>query len=135
MRPRFSSKPTETSWPSGEEAEATLNCSNPRAPTPIGTARNRSLCRRPPADSLGRPLRRGGRKTIGDTGLRPPCAGSWDDQLREFAELPSGGDNSYPGIVEISPSRAIVSWYSSHEKDASGKVMTAIYLADLETAE
>jgi len=77
----------------------------------------------------------GGRKTIGDTGPKTSLCWLVDDQLREFAELPSGGDNSYPGFVEISPSRAIVSWYSSHEKDASGKVMTAIYLADLETAK
>jgi hypothetical protein len=54
-----------------------------------------------------------------------------DNQLHEFAELPSGGDNSYPGFVELSPSRALVSYYSSHEKDTSGKAMTAIYLADL----
>ena len=55
-----------------------------------------------------------------------------DDELHEFAELPSGGDNSYPGFVELSPRRAIVSWYSSHEKDADGKTITAIYMADLE---
>jgi hypothetical protein len=28
-----------------------------------------------------------------------------------------------------------VSWYSSHEKDADGKTITAIYMADLEVAE
>jgi hypothetical protein len=54
------------------------------------------------------------------------------DALIEFAELPSAGDNSYPGFVEISPNRALVSYYSSHEKDASGKPITAIYLAELE---
>jgi len=53
------------------------------------------------------------------------------DQLQEFAELPSGGDNSYPGFVELAPGRALVSYYSSHEKDADGTVMTAIYLAEL----
>jgi hypothetical protein len=52
--------------------------------------------------------------------------------LTEFAELPSGGDTSYPGFVELSPTRALVSWYSSHEKDADGKTITAIYMADLE---
>ena len=52
--------------------------------------------------------------------------------LTEFAELPSNGDTSYPGFVELSPTRAIVSWYSSHEKDADGKSITAIYMADLE---
>lgn len=53
------------------------------------------------------------------------------DQVQEFAELPSGGDNSYPGFVALSPTRALVSWYSSHEKDADGKTITAIYLAEL----
>jgi hypothetical protein len=53
------------------------------------------------------------------------------DQLQEFAEFPSGGDNSYPGFVELAPNRALVSYYSSHERDASGKPITAIYLAEL----
>ena len=54
-----------------------------------------------------------------------------DDELHQFAELPSGGDNSYPGLVQLDETRALVSWYSSHEKDADGKSITAIYLADL----
>jgi len=49
--------------------------------------------------------------------------------------LPSDGDNSYPGFVELGPTRGLISWYSSHEQDGSGKTMTAIYLADLEVAE
>lgn len=53
------------------------------------------------------------------------------DDLHEFAELPSGGDCSYPGFVELEPGRALISWYSSHEKDESGKTITAIYLAEL----
>ncbi|HIG26551.1 MAG TPA: hypothetical protein EYQ50_01650 [Verrucomicrobiales bacterium] len=53
------------------------------------------------------------------------------DRLHEFAELPSGGDNSYPGFIQLSENRAVVSYYSSHEKDAEGKTITAIYLADL----
>ena len=53
------------------------------------------------------------------------------DELREFAQLPSGGDDSYPGFVELSPARALVSYYSSHERDPSGKLITAIYLAEL----
>lgn len=75
----------------------------------------------------------GGRKMIGDA--RPKTSMCWlvNDQLYEFAELPSGGDNSYPGFVELSPERAIMSWYSSHEKDANGKTITAIYMANLET--
>ena len=58
-----------------------------------------------------------------------------EDQLLEFAELPSGGDNSYPGFVELSSTRAVMSWYSSHETNAAGKEITAIYLADLEISE
>ena len=54
-----------------------------------------------------------------------------DDQLHEFASLPSGGDNSYPGILILSPDHALISYYSSHEKDKDGKPITAIYMADL----
>ena len=73
----------------------------------------------------------GGRKT---TPQGPKTSLCWlvDDQLHEFAELPSGGDNSYPGFLELAPNRALVSYYSSHERDASGRAMTAIYLAELE---
>ena len=74
----------------------------------------------------------GGRK---NTEQGPRTALYWIDQhdaLVEFAELPSAGDNSYPGFIELSSNRALVSYYSSHEKDASGKPITAIYLAELE---
>ncbi|MGE3314336.1 MAG: hypothetical protein AB7O26_04395 [Planctomycetaceae bacterium] len=73
----------------------------------------------------------GGRKT---TPAGPKTFLAWliDSKLHDFAEMPSAGDNSYPGFVEQSPTRALVSWYSSHEKDANGSVITAIYLADLE---
>lgn len=57
------------------------------------------------------------------------------DDLSEFALLPSDGDNSYPGFVDLGEGRGLVSWYSSHEKDASGEPITAIYLADLVIAE
>ncbi|MDT8301739.1 MAG: hypothetical protein RQ760_09675 [Sedimentisphaerales bacterium] len=77
----------------------------------------------------------GGRKTIGDRGPKTSMCWLVDDELHEFAELPSGGDNSYPGFIEISPKRAIMSWYSSHEKDEDGKTITAIYMADLEIVE
>ena len=72
----------------------------------------------------------GGRRTAPGVELTSLC---WlvGDQLHEFATLPSGGDTSYPGFVQLSPTRALVSYYSSHEKDASGKTITAIYLAEL----
>ena len=57
------------------------------------------------------------------------------DRLEPFAELPSDGNNSYPGFVELDDGRGLVSWYSSHEKDAEGRPITAIYLADLVIAE
>ena len=113
-----------------------------------GAGRNAQLCRsRPPythwqRKDLGRyiggPLlaRWGNRYLVGGRKIsngRPVTALYWliDDCLHEFAELPSGGDNSYPGFVAISPARALVSYYSSHERDESGKVITAIYLAEL----
>ena len=73
----------------------------------------------------------GGRKNLGGGPKTSLC---WliDGELHEFAELPSGGDCSYPGFIATSPTRAIVSWYSSHEKDEKGQTMTAIYMADLE---
>ena len=54
-----------------------------------------------------------------------------DDELHEFAELPSAGDNSYPGFIQLSPTHAVMSWYSTHEKDDQGQPITAIYMADL----
>ena len=74
----------------------------------------------------------GGRKSIGNRGPKTSMYWLVDETLHEFAELPSGGDTSYPGFIELSPTRAILSWYSSHEKDQDGKPITAIYLADLE---
>jgi hypothetical protein len=73
----------------------------------------------------------GGRKTTKEHGPKTSLCWLVDGALREFAELPSSGDNSYPGFVTLAPDRALVSWYSSHEKDESGKTITAIYLTDL----
>ncbi len=85
---------------------------------------------------IGGPLltRWGGRWVVGGRKLPgPKTAMYWlvDAELHEFAELPSGGDTSYPGFIELSPTRAVMSWYSSHEKDAQGRSITAIYMADL----
>lgn len=77
----------------------------------------------------------GGRKQDEDHG--PKTSLYWlegDQQLLEFAELPSGGDNSYPGFIDLGDGKALVSWYSTHEKDDAGKLITAIYLADLAIA-
>ncbi|NLF17109.1 MAG: hypothetical protein GX595_07615 [Lentisphaerae bacterium] len=70
----------------------------------------------------------GGRKAL----AAPVTALYWlvDGQLHEIAELPSGGDNSYPGFVSMGPDVGLLSYYSSHES-RNGRPSTAIYLADL----
>ncbi|MEZ5199639.1 MAG: hypothetical protein R2764_25640 [Bacteroidales bacterium] len=50
--------------------------------------------------------------------------GDKNGDFEEIVHLPSGDDNSYPGIV-VEKNRLLVSYYSSHE----GK--TAIYIADI----
>jgi hypothetical protein len=74
----------------------------------------------------------GGRKATQGRGSKTALYWLINDGLQEFAELPSGGDNSYPGIIPFSATQALVSWYSSHEKNDQGQPITAIYLADLE---
>lgn len=71
----------------------------------------------------------GGRKT---TPAGPRTALYWleGNKLNQFAELPSGGDNSYPGFLQLTERTAAVSWYSSHESK-NGRKITAIYMADL----
>ncbi len=76
----------------------------------------------------------GGRNTDGD---QPVTALYWlqrsadGDRLEPIAQLPSGGDNSYPGLVAHDDHRAWVSYYSSHERDEHDRPLTAIYLAEL----
>lgn len=77
----------------------------------------------------GRLLVGGRQKT--EAGPRTTLYWLEQNQLHPFAELPSDGDNSYPGFVEMGKGRGLVSWYSSHEKGDDGKPITAIYLADL----
>ncbi len=77
----------------------------------------------------------GGRQSVKGEGARTSMYWFKDGELHEFARLPSGGDNSYPGFLELSPTRAVMSWYSSHEKDDDGKTITAIYMADLQVVE
>jgi hypothetical protein len=73
----------------------------------------------------------GGRKMVGTA--KPTTALYWlvDDELQEITELPSGGDTSYPGFVEFSPARGLLSFYSSHEGSGTSLAPSAIYLADL----
>ena len=93
----------------------------------------------------GRSVLVGGRKTIASG--RAVTALYWlvDDGLHEAAELPSAGDNSYPGFVELGPTRALLSYYSSPvdtDAGASGtgdraalRRPSAIHLAELSLHE
>ena len=114
----------------GAGKEAQLLCSHP----PYGSWQRTSFDR-----AIGGPLVAkwgdrylvGGRHTTKDRGPKTSLCWLVGERLTEFAELPSGGDNSYPGFVELSPTRGLVSYYSSHERDQAGKPITAIYLAEL----
>ena len=73
----------------------------------------------------------GGRKHT-DDGPVTALYGLVGTDLEEIAVLPSGGDNSYPGFVELGPERALLSYYSSHEGSGTSLAPSAIYLATLE---
>jgi len=106
-----------------------------KAPAPAGPWTRTDLGR-----SIGGPLLTrwqnrwvvAGRSTPEGAGPRTAFWWLQDDRLIPLAELPSGGDNSYPGLVELPDGRALISWYSSHEQDDQGQKITAIYLAELE---
>lgn len=76
----------------------------------------------------------GGRNTL--AGKRV-CALYWlaDDTLHPIVELPSGGDTSYPGFVQLDDRRALVSYYSSHEgfpAQPGKQTPSSIFIAELE---
>ncbi|MCA9065017.1 MAG: hypothetical protein KDA96_18230 [Planctomycetaceae bacterium] len=73
----------------------------------------------------------GGRRSVPSIGPKTSLCWLRGAELHEFTELPSAGDNSYPGFLQLDERHAVVSWYSSHEKDEQGQTITAIYLADL----
>ncbi len=75
----------------------------------------------------------GGRKTVDPTMPRTVLYWLEGDTLREVLELPSGGDNSYPGFVELSPGEGLLSYYSSHEGSGTHLAPSSIYLAELTT--
>ncbi len=72
----------------------------------------------------------GGRKREQDTD-RTTLYWLMDGVLKQIIQLPSDGDNSYPGFVELNENTALISYYSSHETDSKGNKITAIYLAEL----
>lgn len=73
----------------------------------------------------------GGRRNIDPAQPRTVLYWLEDDAIEEVLELPSGGDNSYPGFVEMSPTKGLLSYYSSHEGSGTSLAPSAIYLADL----
>jgi len=73
----------------------------------------------------------GGRHIVDQENMFTTLYWLLNDELEEIVELPSGGDNSYPGFVQLSADRALVSYYSSHEGSGSGLPPSAIYLAVL----
>lgn len=73
----------------------------------------------------------GGRKRNGSAPAVTALYELVDDRLQEIAELPSGGDNSYPGFVALSATEGLLSYYSSHEGSGTGLAPSAIYLARL----
>ena len=73
----------------------------------------------------------GGRKSLGGAPAVTSLYELIGDQLQEIAEFPSGGDNSYPGFVELSPTEGLLSYYSSHEGSGTSLAPSAIYLVKL----
>ena len=73
----------------------------------------------------------GGRKTTDDAGPKTVLYWLAGDAFHQVAELPSGGDNSYPGFVQMSDTTGLLSYYSSHEGSGTSLAPAAIYLADL----
>lgn len=73
----------------------------------------------------------GGRQATGGGSITSLYWLSGENGLVDMVSFPSGGDNSYPGFVELGPEKALVSYYSSHEKNDEGETITAIYLAVL----
>jgi hypothetical protein len=113
-----------------------------------GGGRNAQVCRAEPPYTkftgkdldryIGGPLLKkwNGRYLVGGRNMqkkRPYTSLCWltGETLHEFAAIPSAGDNSYPGFVLLSNKRALISYYSSHEKRGDGRPMTAVFLAEL----
>jgi len=71
----------------------------------------------------------GGRKTVGDQPAVMAIYWLVENRLEEIADLPSGGDCSYPGFVQMSDDEALLSYYSSHERDPASIYLTTLKLA------
>lgn len=75
-----------------------------------------------------------GRRMTDPTNPRTVLWWLHNDQLHEVAELPSGGDNSYPGFVPLDDNRGLLSFYSSHEGSGRSVAPCHIYIAELRLA-
>ena len=77
----------------------------------------------------------GGRKVVDRS--KPTTVLYWlnDGELEEILELPSGGDNSYPGFIELTPTQGLLSYYSSHEGSGTSLAPCHIYVAALTSEE
>ena len=73
----------------------------------------------------------GGRKNIDPHKPRMTLYWLVGNQLQEIGQLPSGGDNSYPGFAALDRTRALLSYYSSHEGSEASLAPSAIYLSEL----
>ena len=120
----------------GRRGSANAQLLRPSRPTRSGTARTST------ATSADRCWRKwgdryvvGGRKTDRQAGPKTSLCWLVGDQLHEFAELPSGGDNSYPGLRRARPTRRWCPTTRRTKRTRRGKPITAIYLADLEIVE
>lgn len=72
----------------------------------------------------------GGRKLFRDRDPKTTLYWLINGKLHETAQLPSAGDNSYPGFVPINDITGLLSYYSTPE--GRGESLTSIYLAELE---
>ncbi len=73
----------------------------------------------------------GGRRMTEDRGPKTVLYWLVGDQLHQAAELPSAGDNSYPGFVPFSDREGLLSYYSTHEGPSDQCGSTSIFLARL----
>ena len=76
----------------------------------------------------------GGRRTLDKANPRTVLYWLEDGALHEALELPSGGDNSYPGFVALDDDRGLLSYYSSHEGSGRSVAPCHIYLAEIRCA-
>ncbi len=88
---------------------------------------------------IGGPLLTNGATATSSAAARPPrrpgprrrCAGWWATSCTSSLSFPAAATTPTPASSNSRPAGALVSYYSSHERDASDNQITAIYLAEL----